>query len=198
MLNCEWVRTVDPTVEPITLSDAKVHLRMTHVEEDGLVRSYLIAAREAAEEALQRGLVTQTWQLTLDAFAEIIWLPMAAPLQSVTTVEYYNNDGVLTTLDPSFYTVDTVARPGRITRAPGMTWPSLESDRRSGCVVITYVVGWLSTADIPERYKQGMRLYLAACDVNREGPGDARLSAEQIAAPCWSDRVHWIPPQESC
>jgi len=192
---CAWTLVTAPALEPITVNEAKDHARITQDQEDGLILSWILSARQFAEDALQRGLYTQTWKLNLDRFADEISLPMAGPLQSVTTVKYYDTSGVLQTLASTVYAVDTVSRPGRVLLAPDQSWPSLQSDRRGG-VEITYVVGWSSVADIPERIKQGIRMAVAAMDADREGFSGAAEAAMRAAQACWTDRVSWIPPRD--
>ncbi len=73
-----------PTAEPISLTDAKMWLRLDHSAEDALVSSLIQMVREAVEE---RGLAvfTQTWDLTLDHFPiGAIDIPKA-PLQSISS-----------------------------------------------------------------------------------------------------------------
>src|SRR3954462_15596572 len=107
---CAWVRTVDPVTEPVSLTEAKDHARIDLTADDAAVTRFIQNGREEAEEYLGRGLLTQTWQLSLPNFFESMALPMAAPLQSVTSVQYYDTTGSLQTLSTSFYTVDTISR----------------------------------------------------------------------------------------
>jgi uncharacterized phiE125 gp8 family phage protein len=193
-IGCEWTLVTPPDGEPITLDAAKRHCRITHDDENSLIQSYIAAGRQAAEDALGRGLLTQTWKFTSERWANVLWLPMAAPLQSVTSVKYYDAIGTLQTLATTVYTVDLVSRPGRIAKAAGQTWPSLQSDRRVGRIEITYVVGWLTPADVPERIKQGIRSYVGYLDSDREGLDVDADKARAAAEACWIDRVYWKPP----
>lgn len=190
----EWALVTAPTIEPLTVAEAKTHARITHTSEDGLIDSYIKAARQAAEDVLNRGLLTQTWKLVLDDFANEIWLPMAAPLQSVTTVQYYDTAGALQTLATSVYDVDTVSRPGKVVLKADQSWPSVQTERRSGAVIITYVVGWLTAAAIPPRIRQGVRLYVAALDANRDGLTEDFERGVKAAEACWADRIYWRDP----
>jgi uncharacterized phiE125 gp8 family phage protein len=194
-VSAQWIRTVDPAKEPLTLAEAKAQARITYTQDEDLLASYIKTAREAAEDCLHRGLYTQTWKLTLDQFADVIWLPMAAPLQSVTSVQYYATDGTLTTLSTTVYEVDLTSRPCRIARKPAQAWPSVQADRNAGAVFITYVVGWTDTALIPERFKQGMRHYLTYLDLDRPGTESTAAVALAAAEACWADVVHWIQPR---
>lgn len=190
-----WALVTGPTTEPITLADAKQQARITQPNDETIITEYIAAAREQAEEYMNRGLVTQTWQLTLDWWYDVMYLPRAAPLQSVTTVQYYDTTGTLQTLAASVYDVDLVSRPGRVVLKPNQVWPALQSTPYTPRVIITYVIGWTSAASIPERIKQGIRMYVAYLDSDREGLEDAE-KARAAAEACWSDRVYWIEPKD--
>lgn len=193
-VHASWIKTVDPAVEPVSVAEAKQHARILYNTDDGVIARFIRTAREAAEDYLQRGLYTQTWQMSLAHFATIIPLPMAAPLQSVTSVQYYDGDGILQTLASSSYALDLTSRPASITRAANVEWPTLQSDRRAPRVLITYVVGWSSAAAIPERIKQGIRTYVAYLNCDREGLEEDASKALASAQACWADRVEWIEP----
>lgn len=198
----QWIRTVEPSEPPISLQDARDQLRWTQPQGNARIQRYIDAATAAAEDQLGRGLLTQTWQLTLPWFADILWLPMAAPLQNnaaanpstAPIVQYYDTAGVLQTLATSYYTVDTVSRPGRILRAPNQSWPGVQSGRLGARVIITYVVGWTSAALVPETIKQGCRLYVGLSDADADGLDPNHDRALQAAYNCWTDRVSVIWP----
>jgi len=188
-----WTRIVGPKIEPITIEEAQDQVRLTTDDDNANLARYIAAARDAAEETLSRGLLTQTWVLQRDSWADAIWLPMAAPLQIDTppTVSYYDADGVQQVLSTSSYIVDTISRPARLLRAANAVWPAMQSDRMAG-IQITYVVGWKTPADVPARIKQGIRQYVAYLDADREGMEVQAENALKAAERCWDDRVFWI------
>jgi uncharacterized phiE125 gp8 family phage protein len=192
-----WTRTVDPILLPIDLADAKLHLRMTQDTDDAAIQRYIKVATQTAEDYLSRGLLTQTWKLVLADFLTVMYLPMAAPLQSVTTVKYYDTAGTLQTLNNTVYDVDLVSRPGRIALAFGQAWPATVSAKRTGRVEITYVVGWTTAVAVPERIKQGIRMYVAYLSLDREGLEMGGEQARHAAEACWDDRVRYIEPCET-
>lgn len=57
-----------PASEPVTLAEAKAHLRLDTVDDDTYVNTLILVARQYVEQACWRGLVTQTWELVLDGF----------------------------------------------------------------------------------------------------------------------------------
>ncbi len=189
-----WTLTTPPVLEPFSVVEAKAQIRSVQDQEDGLVSSYIKAARSACESYMGRGLLTQSWTLSLSQFVTTIPLPMAVPLQSVTSVKYYDTDGNQQTLSNTIYTVDTKSRPGRIALAAGQAWPTLQSLRRVNRVEILYVVGATSSALIPDDIKQGMRVFIGLCDADREGMGPATEQALRVAKSLWTDRVFYAPP----
>jgi uncharacterized phiE125 gp8 family phage protein len=185
-----YVLVTGPDQEPLTLEEAKAQARVTHDDENDLLTEYITSAREACEEYMGRGLYTQTWKLVLDEWADVMPLPMAAPLQSVTTVQYYAADGTLTALASSVYDTHTTRRPAAVTLKPSQVWPPLQSGRLAGRIVITYVVGWASLDLIPQRIKRGIALYVTYQQADRDGMDRAFAESARIAAcNCWSDRV---------
>lgn len=201
-VECHWTLVDAPNEEPVTVGELKMQARITHDEQDALLDSYIKAAREEAESYMGRGLLTQIWQMTLSDFADVMPLPMAAPLRVVTIasvdypkVQYYDANGTLQTLATTIYDTDLIARPGRIVLKAGQSWPTLQSLRQSGRVVITYVVGEANATDIPERIKQGIRLYASSLDADRDGMELTAQQAREAAYRCWGDRVYWTPPQ---
>ena len=57
-----------PTSEPLTLDDAKLHLRVTDTAQDSLISALISAARSQAEQITRRALISQKWKLYLDRF----------------------------------------------------------------------------------------------------------------------------------
>ncbi|MFD1556029.1 head-tail connector protein [Paraburkholderia silviterrae] len=60
--------TQAPAEEPVTLEEAKLHLRVIDSSEDALISLLITAARAHAENVCRRVFVTQKWDLFLDAF----------------------------------------------------------------------------------------------------------------------------------
>lgn len=145
-MNRAWKRLTDAILEPVTTAEAKVHLRVTDSTDDTLIARAITAARQAIEDYLHFGLLTQTWKYVQDVFTDEIRLPMAGTLQSVT-VQYYDAAGAIQTLATSVYLVDTMSEPGRITLAPNQVWPTTQAGR-AHAVVVTYVVGATEAADV--------------------------------------------------
>jgi uncharacterized phiE125 gp8 family phage protein len=138
------LRIAQPAIEPVTLAEVKAQLRITHSAEDALIERRIRVAREAAEERLERTLITTTWRVTLDAFPTAIRLPNPR-IQSVDSIQFLDVNGALQTLDPADYIVDTVKEPGWIVPGDDKAWP--DTRERINAVIVEYKAGYGDTAD---------------------------------------------------
>lgn len=163
-----------PAVEPVTLAEAKAHLRVTGTDEDALVSALIVAARSFAEECTGRAFVTQTWDYVLDAFPCAAFELPKAPLQSVTSVSYVDTDGATQTLDSGLYKVDAITDPGRIAPAYGETWPSTRAEENA--VTIRFVAGYGLAAAVPQPIKQALLLMTGQQFEHREATAEGSWS----------------------
>jgi uncharacterized phiE125 gp8 family phage protein len=62
-------RIIAPTVEPITVAEAKLHQRIDVADDDALVSMWITSIREHAEHLTGRTLAPTTWCLYLDEFS---------------------------------------------------------------------------------------------------------------------------------
>lgn len=84
--------TVPPTGEPLTLAEAKLHLRVDLNDDDALITALISAAREQVEFLTGQRLMTQTWDLDLAAGERGV-LEGLLPIQSLTSAFPYALDG---------------------------------------------------------------------------------------------------------
>lgn len=178
-----WTRTTGPTLQSLDLMDVRVQCRIPDdlTADDARLAALVPAATDAFERYANRGLLTQSITLTRDDWFDVLYLPQAAPLQSITSVKYRAADGTLTTLSSSYYLTDTNSEPGRLLRAPNITWPALQADRLAPRVEVVYVVGYTSAADIPDAIKQGQLALIEGLYWGDEAKG--RSLAESLWAP---------------
>lgn len=157
---------IAPSVEPISLTEAKEHLYVPHNSDDALIGAIIVAARGDAERRLGRALINQTWELALDAFPAEIELPYP-PLMSVTSIKYLDTDGAEQVLDPVQYVVDADAAPGAVVPAYGASWPSTRAQRNA--VRARYVAGYgVDATSVPAPIKRWILLRIGALYENRE------------------------------
>ncbi|MDD2728318.1 phage head-tail connector protein [Malikia sp.] len=160
-------RITQPASEPITLAEAKAHLRLTHDDEDLLVSAMSSSARAACEDRLQRTLITSSWKLTLPAFRPVIYLPMG-DVQSVTAVTYKDQAGTTQILSQSAYQLGRLNGQPLLMPAPGQSWPATLTGVIEA-VDIEYLAGYGDTADkVPSPIKAWILLALGDLFENRQ------------------------------
>jgi uncharacterized phiE125 gp8 family phage protein len=96
--------TTAATVEPVTLAEAKAHLRVTHSSDDALITALIPAAREAVEQATGRALAAAAYRWASED-TDTLRLPLW-PVDTVTAVSYEDGDGARQTMDAADYTLD--------------------------------------------------------------------------------------------
>lgn len=133
-----------PTEWPVSVDDAKVHLRVTHADEDTYIEGLIKAATRYVEQSLSMSIAEQTWLLTLDSFTDYIELPRG-PVISVASVEYVDGDGASQTADAELYTLDLTSRSQWVVLNSGSSWPTtLEG---VNAVSVTYTAGMENVPD---------------------------------------------------
>lgn len=153
-----WALTIvtPPAVEPITLAEAKAHLRVDWTDDDNYITALITAARMITEERTSRALITQTWDYVLDNFPDKDYLYLRkATLQSVTYVNYIDSSGITGVMPTTDYVVDTDSIPGRIFLGFAKIWPVVILQPASA-VRIRMVCGYGDASTVPQPLKQAM------------------------------------------
>lgn len=157
-------RATDPAVEPVSVSEAKAHLRVDIDDDDAYIGTLITAARQWAEAYLDRSLVYTQWQMKLDMFPWEIEMPRPPMSQEGTTtavsITYTMNDSLDTaTLSTSEYRVDRASTPGVARTNYGGSWPSHLADQNS--VTVTWWGGYgASGSDVPAAIRHAILMHV--------------------------------------
>ena len=165
-----FTQTVAPTSKPVTLQEAKDHLRVDVVDDDALITAQIEAATAWVEEYTGRQLVTATWLLTLDRFPRWdrpIILPRP-PAISVTSVAYTLSDETTATVTATDYVLDNKddLDRHRIVLKDAFTWPTDVRDYAG--VRVTYTTGYGDADDVPDVFKTAILLVVGTLYETRE------------------------------
>jgi uncharacterized phiE125 gp8 family phage protein len=163
------VLTAGPDVEPVSLAEAKAHLRVDGSAEDTLIGSLIITSRLHVEAALGLALITQGWSYFLDAWPASgphVRLPLR-PVQSIAAVQLYAADESVETLSPAIYLLDGAAVPPRLVRQGSLPWPPPK--RTANGIEIAFTAGFGDAAgDVPAPIRQAVLLLVAHWYEHRE------------------------------
>lgn len=180
--------TSAPTEVGIDLEELKAQLSITGSANDARLMRIASAALTFTERYINRALITRTYLYKLDRFgacnrgdtddfwyqplgmseraSPFIVLPYP-PLISVTSVKYYDDDGVLQTISSSNYQVDTTNEPGRIAPVYGYTWPY--PGVRLNPIEIVYTAGYGTLfSTIPADLRHAIMMLIGHFNENRE------------------------------
>ncbi len=160
------VLTAAPAAEPVSLAEAKAHLRVDSSDEDALMSSLIVAARMLVERTLGLALITQGWSLYLDAWphACCIALPLS-PVQAVSAITLHDPDGGTSVLDPEDYSVDLLSEPARIVLTAAVPSTGL---RPFNGFEVAFVAGFGDAGDVPQPIRQALLLMVAHWFERRE------------------------------
>jgi uncharacterized phiE125 gp8 family phage protein len=161
------VLTAPPAAEPLTVAEAKAHLRIGHAEEDAMVASLITTSRLHVEAALGLALIDQDWSYTLDSWPDghVLLLPLR-PVRAVTGVRVTTSDGSIDTLPADRYLLDGAALPPRL-HAMGGAWP--RPGRRALGIEVAFTAGFGATAaSVPPPVRQALLMLVAHWYEHRE------------------------------
>jgi len=178
-----------PVLEPISVLEAKEHLRVITNDEDEYISTLITAAREEVEDITRRVIMTQTWDYFLDEFPDedYITLPFGK-LASVTTVKWKDEDAAETTLTVTTdYLVETNGDGyGRIVLPVDVYWPSDEL-YVSNPISIRFVAGWTTRALVPSRIKSAIKMLVS--DMYESRGEDVIGTAQTVIKSLTADRL---------
>jgi len=178
------VRTVAPAVEPVSVSEAKAHLRVDTDADDTYIGTLITVAREYCEERLDATFIESTWVAKYDVFP--LWellLPRPPMVDSNVSITYRDeggNDQTITSGGGDFR-IDAASVPGRVYPNYEEVWPAVRGDENS--VTVTYKAGYGTTAaDVPAITKHGILLLCGVWYAARE-PVTIGTTAQNMPIP---------------
>ena len=169
VLTDQITETVAPTAYPVTLVEAKAHLRVDITDDDTLITSLISAATDFCEMYTQRSLVTRTYRADLPGF----WrgqLPMR-PIIAISSYKYYDTSSpeALTTWAASNYQLVS----GILHYTEAASFPSWAY--RADAIQITYTAGYAPTSSpevaaesVPDAIKSAILMIIGDLYENRE------------------------------
>lgn len=154
------VLTSGPALEPVSVADAKAHLRIDGTAEDALIASLILTSRLHIEAALGYALIAQSWTLLLDAWPDgtSVVFPIR-PILSIASARVLSATGVPTVMAASDYVLDGTAITPRLVRT-GSNWP-LPGKAANG-IEIAFTAGFGAAAtDVPAPMRHALLLLVA-------------------------------------
>lgn len=161
-------RTAPPAVMPVTLAEAKAHLRISGTDQDTLILGLIESAVSAVEGQTNRAICEQTWRMCLDDFPRgyghhrHIRIPKP-PTVEISGITYTDTGGATQTLATDQYVLHKDDFTPFVCEAYGVTWPSVRCV--PGAVTINFKAGYqrsgpLASTAVPPAIKQAILLHV--------------------------------------
>lgn len=166
-----------PVAEPITLEEAKDWVEEWTDAKDAMIGRLISAARQACQTKTRRAIAMHERETTLDVFPSSgVILLEYPPIVSISSVIYFDSDGIEQTLAPSSYTLDNASdsTKGWLAIAPGLSWPVTYN--RINALRVRYVCGY-EPAAVPELLKTWMLTFIADMYANRESTNVGNITS---------------------
>lgn len=136
---------VSSITEPVTVTELKLYcgIDVSFAVDDDLLTAAITAGREFVEGETGRQLPAATYDLTLDGFPKMLYLPRS-PVGTVTSIKYQDTADAEQTLATSVYDTDLVdpERVSRIVLKNGQQWPATYT--RINAVVARFTCGYVT------------------------------------------------------
>ena len=186
------LRTIAPSETPVTLTEAKAHLRVDHSDEDTYISSLIDAAAAMIDGSgsLGRAMVTQTWAQWVAPAPGVVRVPMG-PFIALTDVSYYDTDSVLQAATLSDFEVRLDGDFVTVQPKTGKAWPT--TDPRKDAIRITFTAGFGAASDVPSGLKHAILLLVGLWYEHREAASDLTLKdiPKGVDALIGMERVGW-------
>lgn len=184
-----------PTVEPVSLAEAKAHCRVDTNDDDAYIASLITAARQWCEAYMDETLLHQQLVMRMDGFPPEIRLPRppmaTAAAYTATTISYtLNETGQTATLSTAQYRVDREATPGVIRYLYGGAWPPYLEDYNA--VSVTW---WAGRGDdgsaVPPGIRNAILMLVAHFYEHRMAIDSTTLSEVPFGVKALLDAARW-------
>jgi uncharacterized phiE125 gp8 family phage protein len=173
------VRTTAPATTPVSLTEAKLHLRVDHNDDDTLITSLIQAATDHLDGwagILGRCLVTQSWRQDFCDWPACRILRLPFPDVTEATVKYFDDGNTENPVADAMVAVLSDTRGSFVRFSDAFTYPGLYDDR-ADAVQVTITAGYGDAAAVPTAIRAAILLLVGHWYANREA-----ASAEAIEA----------------
>jgi uncharacterized phiE125 gp8 family phage protein len=172
------------TAEPVTLAEAKLHLRVDLSDDDALITAMISAAREMVERYTSRTLIYTAYRLTMDNWPYDIELPRSPAIEAAANlvtgiayitprIRYYDGDGNQQTMTYAAGDFEILLdnNPPLLVLPPSGIWPVTYPLQR-GAIEIDWIAGYGSASTgIPELLRLAIMMLVAHWYEHREAVG---------------------------
>jgi len=179
-------RILQPAQAPVSLTEARAHLRYDDTDQDGAIAGLIAAATahlDGWSGALGRCLVTQTWALDLAGWPCKRHILLPCPdCQAAPSIAYRDADDAAQALASTAWSDPLQHTTGSVVQLfPDVDLPAL-SPRRIAPVTVTFTVGYGGIDEVPPAIRQAILLMVGDMFRFRESAAPGAFNAIPMSA----------------
>jgi uncharacterized phiE125 gp8 family phage protein len=191
-------RQTSPAVEPVTVAEAKAHLRVDVSDDDTYIGTLITAAREWCEQYLDRTLVNTQWVMRFDSFPpdgtqdiELPRPPMSlAGTTTAVSLTFTSETGGTQAYSTASFRVDRNSTPGAVKTLYGQTWPPHLMD--DNAVSVTWWAGYGSAgSSVPAAVRHAILMVVGILYEKRAAAESGSLNEVPFGVKSLLDSHRW-------
>jgi len=191
-------RQTPPAVEPVTVAEAKAHLRVDVSDDDTYIGTLITAAREWCEQYLDRTLVNTQWVMRFDSFPpdgtqdiELPRPPMSlAGTTTAVSLTFTSETGGTQAYSTASFRVDRNSTPGAVKTLYGQTWPPHLMD--DNAVSVTWWAGYGSAgSSVPAAIRHAILMLVGILYEKRAAAESGSLNEVPFGVKSLLDSQRW-------
>ncbi len=186
-------RIVEPVVEPVSIAEAKVHLRVDadFSDDDLYIQTLITTARIHVENASDRTLVRSRWQAKLDVFPSWdIELPRPPVMADTVVVEYIPSNAAYSPVAFTDFRTDRDSTPAVIRPQWNGSWPTARGAEND--VTISWWAGFgESGQQVPTPARNCILMLIGHWYATREAVSPGGMNPVPMAVELMLGSINW-------
>lgn len=158
-------RVAAPTYDRALFDVCKQHVKVTANDEDALIGLYLDGVIASCENKLQTAILNTQFELYAHGFCTNMSLQKKW-VSAINSVKYYDDDGVLTTIGSSNYSLQDFKEPNVLSFNVDYDFP--DTDDREYPVIVNFNAGFTAASSIIPNVRNAIFLEFADRYENRQ------------------------------
>lgn len=165
------VLTTPPALSPVSLAEAKAHLRVDSNDEDTLIQTLIDAATahfDGWSGTLGRCLINQVWTVGLDGWPASGCVRLPFPGVSAVTVKYWDASNAEQSVSGEDVSIYADERGAVVRFSDGFSYPALYDDMANPVQIAATAGYGAGSSDVPASIRAAILLVVGHLYQNRE------------------------------
>lgn len=173
-----------PAETPVTVEEAKAHLRVHHTEDNALIAAMISAAAsylDGHSGVLGRCMVTQEWRQDFACWPDnrVLRLPFPDIDADSVGITYFDDDGAEQVVSATLFELVEDAIGSAVVLKRGFNFPGLSQDKEAP-VRVSFEAGYGDADAVPRAVRHALLLIVGDLYENRENTVIGQVTVSQL------------------